>query len=77
MYTITLHENKLRDQTTVDVKLLYYYHMISYTNSECIVLSMIHHKIIYSKSWFDLPWSKIYNDYRNKFELREFKNKIK
>jgi len=49
----------------------------SYTNSECIVLSMIHHKIIYSKSWFDLPWSKIYDDYRNKFELREFKNKIK
>ena len=48
----------------------------SFHNSEFLIQRMLNYKWLYSKAIFDLSWSMLREEYKDKLELRRFKNKI-
>ena len=48
----------------------------SFHNSEFLIQRMLNYKWLYSKGIFDLSWDMLHEEYKDKRELRQFKNKI-
>jgi len=48
----------------------------SFHDSEFLIQRMLNYKWLYSKAIFDLSWSMLHEEYKDKRELRTFRHKI-